>query len=59
MNKTMLILFIGMSKYSWRYIPQCGTICDVLNSQLRDDADGIWTVHGDWTADHQEAMNNL
>ena len=52
-NKTMLKSFIGMVKYSRRYIPKCGKVCNALNSQLRDDADGIWTQ------EHQAAMYKL
>ena len=41
-NKTSLRSFIGMVKYDRRYIANCGKLCEPLNSQLKDDADGVW-----------------
>ena len=46
-NKTSLRSFIGLVKYVRRYIPDCGRLCDPLNQQLTDDADGVWTAVAD------------
>ena len=43
-NKTSLRSFIGLVKYVRRYIKDCGRLCDPLNQQLRDDADGKWSA---------------
>ena len=41
-SKKQLRSFIGLVKYVWRYIKNCGTLCDPLNQLLKDEFDGIW-----------------
>ena len=51
-DKTRLRSFLGMVKYSRRYIKMCAKVCEPLNALLTEASDGVWREEHQRAADY-------